>query len=219
MKKRVEKVETRRSHKRKKEINKVWVKVKKVLIIFFIGFMCGLIYSNLFIHSDLIAKAETSENEEAIQIDQEEEKSLKSQKNAKLESLEKAEELSNKCTLDEVSCKIKKVAQNYGVDWRLAVAIVLHETDNYKSYVFNYKNNVGGLWNGIKGEFYSYDTLDEGIEAYISNLKTNYYNEGRTTIETIQPKYAPIGAENDPNNLNSDWIPGVTRYYNELEDK
>ena len=219
MKKRVEKVETRRSHKRKKEINKVWVKVKKVLIIFFIGFMCGLIYSNLFIHSDLIAKAEINESKEEIQTDQEEEKSLKSQKNAELESLEKTEELSNKCTLDEVSCKIKKVAQDYDVDWRLAVAIVLHETDNYKSYVFNYKNNVGGLWNGIKGEFYSYDTLDEGIEAYISNLKTNYYNEGRTTIETIQPKYAPIGAENDPNNLNSDWIPGVTRYYNELEAK
>ena len=219
MKKRVEKVETRRSHKRKKEINKVWVKVKKVLIIFFIGFMCGLIYSNLFIHSDLIAKAETSENEKVIQIDQEEEKSLKSQKNAELDSLEKIEELSNECTLDEVSCKIKKVAQDYGVDWKLAVAISMHETDNYKSYVFNYKNNVGGLWNGIKGEFYSYDTLDEGIEAYISNLKTNYYNEGRTTIETIQPKYAPIGAENDPNNLNSDWIPGVTRYYNELEAK
>lgn len=209
-------VMTRKSYKRKKEINKVWVKVKKVLIIFFIGFMCGLIYSNLFIHSDLIAKAETNENKEAIQIDQEEEKSLKSQKNAELESLEKTEELSNECTLDEVSCKIKKVAQDYGVDWKLAVAISKHETWDYTSYIFKHQNNVGGLWNGMKGEFYSYDTLDEGIDAYISNLKTNYYDEGRTTIETIQPKYAPIGAENDPNNLNSDWIPGVTRYYNEL---
>ena len=213
------KVMTRKGYKRKKEINKIWVKVKKVLIIFFIGFMCGLIYSNLFIHSDLIAKAETSENKEAIQIDQEEEKSLKSQKNAELESLEKTEELSNECTLDEVSCKIKEVADSYEVDWRLAVAISMHETWDYTSYIFKHQNNVGGLWNGIKGEFYSYDTLDEGIEAYISNLKRNYYDEGRTTIETIQPKYAPIGAENDPNNLNSDWIPGVTRYYKELGGK
>lgn len=212
-------VMTRKSYRRKKEINKVWVKVKKILIIFGIGFMCGLIYSNLFIGSDLIAKAETSESKKVIQIDQEEEKSLKSQKNAELESLEKIEELSNECTLDEVSCKIKKVAQDYGVDWRLAIAIVLHETDNYKSYVFNYKNNVGGLWNGIKGEFYSYETLDAGIEAYISNLKHNYYDEGRTTIETIQPKYAPIGANNDPNDLNSNWIPGVTRRYKELGGK
>ena len=213
------KVMTRKGYKRKKEINKVWVKVKKVLIIFFIGFMCGLVYSNLFIHSDLIAKAEINENEEVIQIDQEEEKSLKTQKKAELESLEKIEELSNECTLDEVSCKIKKVAQDYGVDWRLAVAISMHETWDYTSYIFKHQNNVGGLWNGIKGEFYSYETLDAGIEAYISNLKHNYYDEGRTTIETIQPKYAPIGAKNDPNDLNSNWIPGVTRHYNELGGK
>ena len=212
-------VMTRKGYKRKKEINKVWVKVKKVLIIFGIGFMCGLIYSNLFIGSDLIAKAETNENKEVIQIDQEEEKSLKSQKNAELEDLGKIEELSNECTLDEVSCKIKKVAQDYDVDWRLAVAIVLHETDNYKSYVFNYKNNVGGLWNGIKGEFYSYETLDEGIEAYISNLKYNYIDIGLDTIEKIQPKYAPRKALNDPNDLNSNWIPGVTRRYKELGGK
>lgn len=212
-------VMTRKGYKRKKEINKVWVKVKKALIIFFIGFMCGLVYSNLFICSDLIAKAETNENKKVIQIDQEEEKSLKTQKNAELESLEKIEELSNECTLDEVSCKIKKVAQDYGVDWRLAVAISMHETWDYTSYIFKHQNNVGGMWNGIKGEFYSYETLDAGIEAYISNLKTNYYDEGRTTIETIQPKYAPIGATNDPNDLNSNWLPGVTRRYKELGGK
>lgn len=212
-------VMTRKGYKRKKEINKVWVKVKKFLIIFFIGFMCGLVYSNLFICSDLIAKAETSENKEVIQIDQEEEKSLKIQKNAELESLEKIEELSNDCNLDEVSCKIKKVSQDYGVDWKLAVAISMHETWDYTSYIFKHQNNVGGMWNGMKGEFYSYDTLDDGIDAYISNLKTNYYDEGRTTIETIQPKYAPIGAKNDPNDKNRNWIPGVTRRYKELGGK
>ena len=212
-------VMTRESYKRKKEINKLRVKVKKVLIIFFIGFMCGLVYSNLFIHSDLIAKADTSENKKVIQIDQEEEKSLKSQKNAELESLEKIEELANECTLDEVSCKIKEISDSYDVDWRLAVAISKHETGDYTSYIFKHQNNVGGLWNGMKGEFYSYDTLDDGIEAYISNLKYNYYDEGRTTIETIQPKYAPIGAKNDPNNKNKNWIPGVTRRYKELGGK
>ena len=77
-------VMTRKSYRRKKEINKVWVKVKKVLIIFGIGFMCGLIYSNLFIRSDLIAKAEINESKKVIQIDQEEEKSLKSQKKCRI---------------------------------------------------------------------------------------------------------------------------------------
>jgi hypothetical protein len=77
-------VMTRKGYKRKKEINKAWVKAKKFLIIFFIGFMCGLVYSNLFICSDLIAKAETNESKEVIQIDQEEEKSLKTQKKCRI---------------------------------------------------------------------------------------------------------------------------------------
>lgn len=207
-------VMTRKSYRRKKEINKAWVKVKKVLIIFFIGFMCGLVYSNLFICSDLIAKAETNESKEVIQIDQEEEKSLKTQKNAELESLEKIEELSNECNLDEVSCKIKKVAQNYGVDWRLAVAISMHETGNYTSKAFNELNNVGG--NFRNGSLMVFEDLDKGIDFFISNLKTKYIDLGLDTIEEISVKYAPIGAENDPNNLNQYWVSGVYKYYNEL---
>lgn len=210
-------VMTRKSYKRKKEINKLWGKVKKVLIIFGIGFMCGLVYSNLFIGSDLIAKAETNENKKVIQIDQEEEKSLKSQKNAELESLEKIEELSNECTLDEVSCKIKKVAQDYGVDWRLAVAISMHETGKYTSVAFNDNNNVGG--NFRNGNLMTFSNLDEGIEFFVNNLKTKYIDLGLDTIEEISVKYAPIGADNDPNNLNQYWVSGVTKYYKELGGK
>ena len=208
-------VMTRKSYKRKKEINKAWVKVKKVLIIFGIGFMCGLIYSNLFIGSDLIAKAETSESKKVIQIDQEEEKSLKSQKNAELEDLEKIEELSNECTLDEVSCKIKKVAQDYGVDWRLAVAISMHETGKYTSIAFNELNNVGG--NFRNGSLMVFEDLDKGIDFFVSNLKNNYIDMGLDTIELIQPKYCPIGI-ND-NGDNKYWVSGVTRYYKELGGK
>lgn len=210
-------VMTRKSYKRKKEINKAWVKVKKVLIIFFIGFMCGLIYSNLFIGSDLIAKAETSENKKVIQIDQEEEKSLKTQKNAELESLEKIEELSNECVLDEVSCKIKEVAQDYGIDWRLAIAISMHETGKYTSVAFKEKNNVGG--NFRNGSLMVFEDLDKGIDFFISNLKTKYIDLGLDTIEEISVKYAPIGAENDPNNLNQYWVSGVYKYYKELGGK
>ena len=208
-------VMTRKGYKRKKEINKVWVKVKKFLIIFFIGFMCGLVYSNLFICSDLIAKAETNENKEVIQIDQEEEKSLKSQKNAELEDLEKIEELSNDCTLDEVSCKIKKAAQDYGVDWKLAVAISMHETGKYTSVAFNELNNVGG--NFRNGSLMVFEDLDKGIDFFISNLKNNYIDMGLDTIELIQPKYCPIGI-ND-NGDNKYWVSGVTRYYKELGGK
>ena len=208
-------VMTRKGYKRKKEINKAWVKVKKVLIIFGIGFMCGLIYSNLFIGSNLIAKAETSENKKVIQIDQEEEKSLKTQKNAELESLEKVEELSNECTLDEVSCKIKEVADSYEIDWRLAVAISMHETGKYTSVAFNELNNVGG--NFRNGSLMVFEDLDKGIDFFISNLKNNYIDIGLDTIELIQPKYCPIGINDNGNNKY--WVSGVTRYYKELGGK
>lgn len=208
-------VMTRKSYKRKKAINKIWVKIKKVLIIFFIGFMCGLIYSNLFIRSDLIAKAEINESKKVIQIDQEEEKSLKSQKNAELESLEKIEELSNECTLDEVSCKIKKVADSYEVDWRLAIAISKHETGVYTSVAFKEMNNVGG--NFRNGSLMVFEDLDKGIDFFISNLKNNYIDMGLDTIELIQPKYCPIGI-ND-NGDNKYWVSGVTKYYKELGGK
>ena len=164
---------------------------------------------------ELRKEPESNENKEVIQIDQEEEKSLKTQKNAELESLEKIEELSNECTLDEVSCKIKEVADSYGVDWRLAVAISMHETGKYTSVAFNDNNNVGG--NFRNGSLMVFEDLDKGIDFFISNLKTKYIDLGLDTIEEISVKYAPIGADNDPNNLNQYWVSGVYKYYNELE--
>lgn len=65
----------------------------------------------------------------------------------------------------------------------------------------------------------TFSSLDEGIDFFVRNLKNNYIDMGLTSIETIQPKYAPVGATNDPNNLNSYWVNGVTKYYNELEAK
>ena len=178
---------------------------KWVLVV--IGFMLGVIYSNLFIYSDLIKSAEASENVALVQTYSEEEN--EPQKQNKVEITKEYE-----CTLDEVSCKIKKVAQDYGVDWRLAIAISIHESGNYTSYIFKYQNNVGGMWNGAKGEFYSYDTLEDGIDAYISNLKYNYIDVGLTTIEEIGNVYCPVGI-ND-NGDNKYWIPKVTKYYKEL---
>lgn len=106
------------------------------------------------------------------------------------------------CKLDSTTCKIKRVA------------ISKHETGNYTSEAFKEKNNVGGMM--CNSGLISYSTLDDGIEAFVSNLKYNYIDEGLDTIEKIQPKYCPIGAANDPKGLNKYWVGGVTKYYNEL---
>lgn len=173
-----------------------------------IGFMLGLIYSNKFIYADLINKAYNEEKTIEVQLDQ---------KVGKMPTSENKEEIKeNKCELDETTCKIKKVAEKYGMNWKLAVAISKHETGNYTSKAFKELNNVGGMMcsSGLR----EYATLEEGIEAFVSNLKYNYIDEGLDTIEKIQPKYCPIGAKNDPNGLNKYWVSGVTKYYNELEE-
>lgn len=178
---------------------------KKGLKLVGVGFILGLIYSNAFIYSDLIKEAAAKENIKEEEIVEKEENKAPEPK---------------ECVLDSVSCKIKEVADEYNIDWKMAVAISKHETGNYTSYAFKSLNNVGGMmyWDGTKSALQSFKSLDEGIEKYIRNLKYNYYDKGLTTFKTIQQKYAPIGADNDDRNLNQYWVKGVTKYYNLLDE-
>lgn len=122
------------------------------------------------------------------------------------------------CILEhETACKIQKKAIEYGIDWKVAVAISKWETGAWTSSLYNNKNNVGGLY--CNGSFLKYNTLDEGVDAFVSNLKRNYFDMGLDTLEKIQPKYCPIGAANDPNSLNKNWLGGVTKIYDSLGSK
>lgn len=77
-----------------------------------------------------------------------------------------------------------------GIDPYLATAIVLHETGcNYScSAAVRNKNNVGGMMG--KGGLISFNSLEEGIKAFVVNLKEKYYDKGLNTPELINPKYA-----------------------------
>ena len=142
-----------------------------------------------------------------------------------VEDVNKVEEVVDKCMMDYTSCKIKEVAIREGInDWKIPVAIARHECgykDNqYLSNAFKNKNNVGGMMyydTTTKSSYLmTFDTIDDGIEAFVSNLKRNYFNMGLDTIEKIQPKYAPNNAENDPYGLNEFWIIGVRAFYNDI---
>ena len=175
-----------------------------------IGFILGILYSYLFVCQDLIKSAERTETMALVQTYQEEENEPSETKETVL-----VEEYV--CTMDEVSCLIKKNADEYGIDYKLAIAISKHETGNYTSYAFKSLNNVGGMmyWDGNKMSLKSYNSLENGIIAFISNLKNNYIDLGLDTIEKIQVKYAPIGI-ND-NGTNQYWVNGVYNYYNLLD--
>ncbi|WP_229751904.1 CHAP domain-containing protein [Marinithermofilum abyssi] len=101
-----------------------------------------------------------------------------------------------------------------GVDPVLVAAIALHETGNGKSKAVKQKNNPGGLMGS--GGLMSFSSLDEGINKMASNLYRLYIKEGLTTPDKIGPKYAPVGAANDPNGLNKHWVPTVKKYIKQL---
>ena len=97
----------------------------------------------------------------------------------------------------------------------LVAAISAHETGYWTSKNFLEKNNLGGLWNGRQGTFYSYESFEVGLDVMIDLLKNDYFNNGLTTIRTIGEVYCPEGAANDPYNQNQHWIPKVTLIYNQ----
>lgn len=124
-----------------------------------------------------------------------------------------------KCEWGIYECAIYDTALEYGLNEeqaKIAVAITKHETKNYTSLMFKNKNNIGGLYNSTDKCFYSYNSVEDGIDAHVRNLKRLYIDKGLDTIEKIQTKYAPLDVENDPNGLNAYWVDGVTHYYNEL---
>ena len=179
-------------------------------------------------------KYELNKNNKELKLDEEhfeEQKEIKVSEETKetevleVEDVNKVEEVVDKCMMDYTSCKIKEVAIREGInDWKIPVAIARHECgykDNqYLSNAFKNKNNVGGMMyydTTTKSSYLmSFDTIDSGVEAFVSNLKRNYFNVGLDTIEKIQPKYAPVNAANDPYGLNEFWVSGVKSFYNDI---
>lgn len=130
------------------------------------------------------------------------------------------EQNEQECIFDTVSCKIAEKGKKTGLNEEqvlISIAISKWETGNYTSVAFKEKNNVGGMM--CNNTLRVYDSLDEGIEAFINNLKNNYFDMGLDTLEKIQPKYCPIGADNDPKGLNQYWLDGTNKMYNELKGK
>lgn len=102
----------------------------------------------------------------------------------------------------------------YGVDPYLSLAIVLHETGCKWgcSYLATTCNNIGGMKGntscGNTG-YARFNTLEEGIESFFSNLSYNYYSQGLTNVYSIHKKYAQ-----DPN-----WPIYINNYINEIKAK
>lgn len=110
-------------------------------------------------------------------------------------------------TLANKGLTFASYATDLGIDPYLAVAIVLHETGCKWSCsnAVNSYNNVGGMMGS--GGLLHFDTLDEGIEAYMNNLYNNYVSKGLTTADAIGPKYA----------ASTTWSAQVNSYINQIK--
>ena len=94
----------------------------------------------------------------------------------------------------------------------LVISISRHETGNWTSKAFKNNHNFGGIMTskGLK----NYNSYEEGLQDFVRILKNYYFDLGLDTIEKIGAKYCPVGAKNDPNNLNQYWVGGVSQFYN-----
>jgi hypothetical protein len=98
-----------------------------------------------------------------------------------------------------------------GLDPRALVAIAGHET------VLETYAPAAAIRNpfGI-GPGWRFADEREAIRAAARILARYYLAEGRSRLREISPKWAPVGAANDPAGLNSHWTGGVERLYARL---
>lgn len=102
-----------------------------------------------------------------------------------------------------------QAGQQYNVNPALLIAIgkqesVLGTIGLVKNHPYNYFGYMGN--GGKPSDFASWDDAINVQASFIRRLM----DKGLTTIPQIGTKYAPLNVANDPNNLNANWVPGVT---------
>lgn len=103
------------------------------------------------------------------------------------------------------------LAEQQGIDPVLFASIAMSETAWGSSKAVTIKNNPGGLMDTATGmaTVKTFATLDDGLTAMAQTLHNRIVVDGLDTIEKLGAVYAPVGASNDPTNLNANWIPTV----------
>jgi hypothetical protein len=99
----------------------------------------------------------------------------------------------------------------WGLDPRALVAIATHETILATYGPSQPIRNPFGIGPGR-----SFPTYADAISFAAELLSRHYVGEGRRTLADISGQWAPIGAANDPQNLNANWTTGVGISYSRL---
>ena len=65
---------------------------------------------------------------------------------------------------------------------------------------------------GCPNHPFTFISWADAINTIAQGLRTNYLDQGRTTVSLVQQKWAPSNAANDPTGLNNYWIANVTKF-------
>lgn len=118
--------------------------------------------------------------------------------------------------LEGKSMKILDIAEEEKVPPLLMMAIIVNESGwGTGANAMKQNNPLSVMGNKSIGES-TYDTIEEGLHAGAKNLYEGYIKKGLDTPKKIGPKYAPVGAANDPDNLNANWVPNNEKVMKDL---
>jgi hypothetical protein len=124
-------------------------------------------------------------------------------------------------TWEEEAAMITQIASEYGVDPRFVGAI--RKSENGRS-----GREFGVLTPGVNTYKTQLDVTCKTIRTLLLTYTVNPFVVGKSVlgfrrlmyspqfIAKFAARWAPIGAKNDPKNLNSNWVRNVTTWYSEF---
>lgn len=159
------------------------VNIKFAIILYvcvFIG-LTGIIVKNSINNEKVVAVSYESSNKEVTPIVYD---------GMTLEELGAKLDRMLNSTLAGHGLEIASKSIELGLDPYIATAIILQETGCVWecSTLVKTNYNVGGMKAGKR--YAKFNSLDEGIDAYLNNLYYNYYAKGLITPELMNKKYA-----------------------------
>ena len=190
--------------------------IEKILLSMVVMLNVYLVYLNISVsefktNNEVKENANYVETEEIIMLDEVEEVIVEEivYDGKTLEELTETINNSLNSTIANKGYLIASYSLEKGVDPYMATAIILHETGCKWncSRLVRECNNVGGQKGSGCGSYGYFNSLDEGIMAFIDNLERNYISYGLTTPEQINPKYAE----------DRTWYKKVNKYIEEIK--
>lgn len=198
--------------KEREEVNVMKPKtlIRVMASVLTLGLIFNVIYYNKLANNEMIVYVPSLKEEIEIEEIEKEPERIEIYDNLTIEELTDKLNRILSSDLTDMGYAYANYSIELGVDPYLAVAISMHETGCRWncSYLAKVCNNIGGQKGSGCGEYASFDTLEEGIYAFISNIKRNYVDYGLLTADEMNPKYAE-----DPN-----WSSKVNKYIEQIKN-